>query len=638
MTEKQMNDKSPEKSEDSAKNNDKPKGMLRTSGLATLLVLTGGTAAGGYFFADSLVKLAVEKGLSNAVGAETNLASAEVSWHPFGVTLNGLQQTDPQNPEFNLLQIEQAVAKVNLGELLLDRLVIDDLTVSKLQLNVKREQAGEVYSVDERQSDEADEGKGQEGGLADGFAIPSADDLLAKADLQTEKKAKNLEQVWQRESAEMDKALRAIPNEAELKKYEDKWKQLKGTKIKSLDDIEKLRAEIKSLKAEVRSDKAAIKKAREQFRSSKENVGVAYKELEAAPAQDWQSIKETLPIDDPNAAAISKMLFGDEIGGYLEQAQSLYLKVKPYIDANKQVKADQKIDTQISFRGEDIQFPLEEVYPEAILLSGGASVLANNGKTYQLSFTELTHQSYVRNASGTYVLVQENSGAAQALTVDGQYFIDQASAFTTEGQWGLKGEKLASKSLSDSGDLQVELTEAIINGNGQYQFDKLLESSHQLKFEQTEFTGESTTELSDLVLNTLKNIDNFDLNIGVDGDILSPSTSVRSNMDSRLNTAFKDAFKQRWQAVEGEAKDKLSLKLQSALDLNNKDMKKFNEMDLDLNNIESSMSEYGQEALDNLVDSKKKQYEDELKNKAKKEVDKQKDKLKDKLKDFKCCE
>jgi len=144
--------------------------------------------------------------------------------------------------------------------------------------------------------------------------------------------------------------------------------------------------------------------------------------------------------------------------------------------------------------------------------------------------------------------------------------------------------------------------------------------------------------LSDLVLNTLKNIDNFDLNIGVDGDILSPSTSVRSNMDSRLNTAFKDAFKQRWQAVEGEAKDKLSLKLQSALDLNNKDMKKFNEMDLDLNNIESSMSEYGQEALDNLVDSKKKQYEDELKNKAKKEVDKQKDKLKDKLKDFKCCE
>ena len=106
MTEKQMNDKSPEKSEDSAKNSDKPKGMLRTSGLATLLVLTGGTAAGGYFFADSLVKLAVEKSLSNAVGAETNLASAEVSWHPFGVTLNGLQQTDPQNPEFNLLQIE----------------------------------------------------------------------------------------------------------------------------------------------------------------------------------------------------------------------------------------------------------------------------------------------------------------------------------------------------------------------------------------------------------------------------------------------------------------------------------------------------------------------------------------------------
>ena len=209
---------------------------------------------------------------------------------------------------------------------------------------------------------------------------------------------------------------------------------------------------------------------------------------------------------------------------------------------------------------------------------------------------------------------------------------------------------------------------AMLSAEGQYKFDGQVDSRSTFQFNQAQFIGESHSEIADLTLDTLKGVEDFDLNVTLSGEALSPDTSIRSNLDKRLNKAFKQAVKRRWAEVEKDTKQALAAKLKSSLDLNEGDLKKLKELDLSLDNVEQKLKDYGQSEFAKLVKNKKDEYEKELADKAKAELakkeaqakaelkkkeeelkekakaeeeklkDKLEDKLKDKLKDFKCCE
>ena len=121
------------------------KSIIRLPGLIAFFVMLGLMAATSIIFMDYWIKLVAEKSLANTTGAEVNIASVEHSFSPFGITLNNIQLTDPKAPLTNQFEAESVAANIDLAPLLLRKLIIDDLTISGVQLGSLRDSKGDVY-------------------------------------------------------------------------------------------------------------------------------------------------------------------------------------------------------------------------------------------------------------------------------------------------------------------------------------------------------------------------------------------------------------------------------------------------------------------------------------------------------------
>ena len=531
----------------------KPKGLLRTPGLAALLVTVGGLGAGGYFFADSIAKFAIKQSLEVSIGAQTDIESVTVSWVPFGVTVNKLAQTDPASPANNLFSFNSFAAQIHPWEFLLGKYVIDNAQISDLQFGAKRQGVGEVFSAKVNIDNSPSVSNKSEGAgiSSDGLAIPSADELLAKLDLQTQVKAKAFEQVWKQEKQQIEQVFANLPDDKTLKSLKGDWKRLKSSDIKSLDDIKKLKKELKQVKQKIDKNKDAIKLAKGQYKTSKSKINIAYKELEQATKDDWKKVEAQIPLNDPNAVAISKMLFGDEIAGYVQTGQEYWQKAQPYIAEHKANKEAEALKKQEADTGSNITFVLEKNWPDWIVNNLEVSITSQQ-QSYQLLAKEVNIQSYVRNLPSTYQVK-----LADNFELNGQYFVDKQSQFSTEGDWLVTKMPVPEKSLSNSSDLSLNMQQAVLNGNGRYNYQQSLQAIGNLTFEQTQFVGNASTKLAKLTLDTLSGVKQFDLNLEVKGQPTSPDIDISSNLDSQLNKAFKNAFNNQWSQVKQEAKTKL---------------------------------------------------------------------------------
>ena len=594
----------------------KPEGLFRKSGIAALIGTIVTVGAGGYFFADSIAKFALKQGMELTFGAETNVAEVSVNWSPFGITVDGLAQTDASEPTKNLFELQQASAQIDFWQLMLGKYVIEQLSVEQLALGTTRTAAGQVFEnrlkLSEAQSESV---KAASKSL--GLTVPSSEDLLAKLDLQTEKKGRALEQTWKEEKPKLEQAFESLPNEQTLKALKADWKRIEAIELKSPQDFEKLRAELKQLKVKIDKERAAVKQAKAQYKDSKGKLDVAYDELQQAAKDDWRRVEEQVSFDDPNAVALAKMLFGDEIAGYIEQAQLIWQKAQPYLAKQKEQKAqEQQAAEQKWSQSKNIEFPLKEAWPDWIVKQLTVSALVKEN-LYRITGSEINLQSYVRQKPSLYQVTSDDE-----FKLNGEYFSDQEMKIKTSGTWQATNLAVNQKSLSDSKDLTLSLTKAALAGKGNYSIDEQLNSASQLTFTEADFTGKATTKLAQLTLDTLTGVDRFNVELAIAGDISKPSINVKSDLDKQLSGAFKSAFNKEWAKVKQQTQAKLQAKLNNQFGLEDTELAEFQKK---LTGADSELDGFGSGSVEDMVKQQTKAYEEKLKQKAK-------DKLKDKLK------
>ena len=78
---------------------------IRWGGLVAFLVVVGLVAGFWFLFVDGIVEEVIEDQGTRAVGAKVELASADLSLLPAGLTLVGLQVTNPDAPMTNVVEI-----------------------------------------------------------------------------------------------------------------------------------------------------------------------------------------------------------------------------------------------------------------------------------------------------------------------------------------------------------------------------------------------------------------------------------------------------------------------------------------------------------------------------------------------------
>lgn len=598
-----------------ATNTNSKQSIFRLSGAAALVGTIGVIGVSSYLFADDIAKYAIVNSMETTFGAQTDIAQVELTWAPFGLTIHQLAQTDQASAQHNLFEFEQASVQLDLWQLLLGKYIMEQVSVDKLAFATERQQPGEVYQpvLDK----EAIESISNQAGQALSFSVPTAEQLLANLDLQTEVKGRALEQVWQQEKPKLEQAFKQLPDKQKLEQLKQQWRKLTDSKLKSLDDLAQLKKQLEQIKAELEQEKQSLQTARQQYQDSKQKLDHAYQELQQAAKDDWRKVEQTIPFNDPNAVAIAKLLFGPEVAGYVDQAQTLWVKVQPYMQQQTEQKQQaEQAEAQKWASSKEISFAMAGELPDWLVRQLRVSVLRDE-KLFQVSGTDINLQSYKLEQPSLYQVK-----LADKFDLSGQYFVTRSAQISTSGHWQASGLQFDNKTLSDSDSLNLSLASAKVSGKGDYRYQDNWNSTNQFGFSETKFQGEASTKLAKLTLDTLTQVDSFALDLALSGTPEEPSIDIKSDLDKQLGKGLTSAFNQQWQGVKSSTKSQLQDKLKQQFNLTDTDLGKFANV---LGGLDKDFSSFG--SVDDVIEQQKKKYQNKLKDKAK-------DKLKEKLKGF----
>ena len=208
--------------------------------------------------------------------------------------------------------------------------------------------------------------------------------------------------------------------------------------------------------------------------------------------------------------------------------------------------------------------------------------------------------------------------AAGDINLSTAFEVSKESEIIANGYWNLANISLNNINMKESDSLSLALVKGILSGQGKFDVNnRQLTLASDFALAENEFSGMADSKLANVILDTLKSLDQLSLNLGAKGDLFSPHWSVSSSLDNLVAQALKQQVNAKLTKYKATLQAGLNSKLQGTLDLGNS-------QEQELIDLEALLTQ-SDNALENLKNN------DVVKQKRKELEDKAKDKLKEKL-------
>lgn len=575
------------------------KKLIRIPGLIGFFAFVSLIAIVLIVFLDTWIKLAATKGLEQATGAEVNIASVSHSFSPFGVSVNGLQLTDPKKPTHNQMQASQITAQISLMPLLMQKVIIDDLTVSGVQFSQPRESEGAVYiEVEDLEQSE---------GFADEIEIPSVDEILAKSPLKTTKAAEDVQAAYDKHNENLQAQYEALPSKEKLAEYQSRLKELKDVDYKDPVKLASAKKAFDEILDELKQDKKKLTDFKAAVQEAKGDLSPKLAALKAAPGQDYDQLQALIAGDSGAINDVTKLILGEKAAVWSDYLLSAYQVVGPML-----VSSGEKKEQQKRADGKWIEFSDETPLPDLLIKKAVVSLIWQD-EEISSDWKDITYQ---HDKIGRPTVFEINSTASklwQSLVVKGDFRLIEQTMSAAQN-WDLKGLKLSDLALLDEQKLTTKIDSSLLSSKGSLSVkDNLISGGGKIDLYELAMTAKGSNQMTDLIANTLNGLDNLSINADLEGAYDDPDISFSSNLDKQLGKALLGN-------LSGEQKQKLAdlkqkLTGQAAGPLGEKS---------------DQLGEW--QDWEKLADGDLSSVEDMMKSQFNDALDKQKDKLKDKLK------
>lgn len=603
--------------------------FIRWQGSIAFVALTALVIVFLYFFAESLVKSAIVTSAESAFGAEVNVDDVKLAYSPLQISVFGLQVTDKELPTHNLFSFERASAGVDVWQYLFGKIIIEKLDVTELALGGERAKAGKVFADEQASAEESEESLTEQAKAMlpeVDMKLPDVKKLLKDSDLLTVKASEQLQASYKTEQAKLTALKKQLPNKEKLKYYQNKVKALSKVKVKSLDDIAKIKTDYEKIKAEFKADQALIKKAKKQVLASKKLLAQQVNDLKGAPNKDWKKIEKTYQLETLDGEDFAHIIFGEQARAYFQKAQWAYEKVAPFLESNDE---EAIIEEKRYTKGRFIYFAENTPLPSVLIKQAQFSMKLEQGD-FIINGEELTHQHWLRKKDSVVSISSSTNGDLELMT---RFKVTKSGDFIADGNWSANNHVLSNKSLTTSKALTLAIDKANMNGKGTFTLVEgdILSDNH-LSINKASYLGKASTKITNLLLDTIKSLDSLTLDVGIKGQLKQPSFSI----DSSLNKALTGAFKKQVAGKVNEFKQKvnkgLNQKLASALKLGDSQTADLVDLEALLTNTDQALTDLKNS---DVVKQQKKNLEDKLKKKAEEKIkQKANEKLKGKLGDL----
>ncbi|WLQ12476.1 TIGR03545 family protein [Hahella aquimaris] len=506
------------------------------------------------FFIDIIAKFAIEEEGTKAVKAKVEVDSVDVRFFPLGASIYGLKVTNPQAPMTNAFEAELIDANLDWEPLLKSKVIVETAALEGMRFNTARSVTGAVPGLTPPPS--------QEPSLVDQFKedmklpaidIPDPNELLARVDLKTVAMAKEMEASLAARKKAWKERIDGLPNKETLESYKQRIKALKEAK----NPLERLQAvaKVKDLQSDAKKDLQKIRDAKADLEKEVAQLKADLAKVKAAPQEDMKRVMELAGLNPGAWEGLAKALFGDEVAKWANNAYMWYGRLQPYINGSgdETQKSASEPDTT------DYSDGLPRFLVKTLSISGKLPI-PQQDVPFSGEFNNLTDRADVWGKPAQLALQSQAQGIGK---MDFKGVLDHVTAVAKDSfSFDLKDLPVTDIVFSDKEDFPVTLSKAIAAIAGKADItDGKLAMNVDAKFLEVQLAnlleGESAP-LKKALLNALKNISQFDVNMLASGALQDPEVKITSSLDKILSQSVKGLIDEEKKKLSGKVQAKLN--------------------------------------------------------------------------------
>ncbi len=428
------------------------KTWIRWQGLIISIVVTAVLALLWLCFVDGIVRRVIEKAGTAIVGAEVDVGRADVSLFPLGVTLSGLEVTNPQAPATNGLVCARIAFSLDSLSLLRRKAIIDEMAIEGMRFDTPRRRPGSVNKLLGKKLEPV-----KKSSISLPLSIPDAKTILQMAQLESPKLIESAksdmqqqQQAWQKRIAE------EMPNKATVDAYESRIKKISQSKTSAIQGIVGELGEVRTLTADITREIERVKKAKAAFLADLDSAKNLVERAEGAPLEDARRLRNRYSISTSSLENMSQLLFGDTIGYWVRNGLLWYARLEPFFERVAIQQGNVMVSKPVRDRGVDVRFKEMNPLPDFLINKVLVSVDATAG-TVAGTIRNITPYQDILGRALTFTFSGEKLKNAQSVGLSGELNHIVPSKPDDSARFIMRGYLVNSVVLSGNKDLPITL-------------------------------------------------------------------------------------------------------------------------------------------------------------------------------------
>lgn len=434
------------------------KQWIRWPGLIGFVVVVVVVGALWFLFMDSMVRRVVERTGTSLVGAEVDLAAAHVTLVPLGITLSGLQVTDPAAPATNSFEITRIAFELDSLNLLRRKVIINEMGVEGVRFGTARKRPGTVVKPPEKTAP----AEGDKTSSLPTFSTPDVKKILEEEKLespalieqaQAELRKKN--EAWKQQAA-------SLPDRAALDDYQARVQKLKEARKGGLKALAGGLSDAKALTKDLQRELDKVKKAKADLAADIAAAKALVEKAEQAPAADLRRIRDKYSISAEGLQNLSQALFGNAIRSWVDRGMMWYGRLKPVLERSGEKKGNVETVKPVRGRGVDVRFREARPLPDFLISTVKASLQPETG-SFTGTIRNITPDQDVLGVPLTFAFTGSGLKAVQAANVTGRLDHRKPAQPDDTVLLRVSGYRVSNLALSGTVSMPVSLQEGMMD-------------------------------------------------------------------------------------------------------------------------------------------------------------------------------
>ncbi len=543
------------------------KSPIRLKGLIAFVIIILVISVFWLLVIDCVVKREIERNGTDAVGAKVELKSADLSLFPMGLTLTGLQVTNPESPMQNSVEIERISFSIDGARLLGRKVLVEEMEVTGVRFNTTRSRSGAIRKTAATGKTSGSEKKA--GKLpTDLFKLPDPKEILKGADLPSLALVEKLKADLNSAETKWQEKFKELPGKKEFDEYKERFDKLKATQGGGgLEALLGGAAGFAELQKDIQNDLDKIKSAQKEIDSITSGFKSRISAAAKAPEQDLKRIMKKYTLSPDSLSNLGSALLGQKAGTYIETALKWNKRLAPVIERVKERRGNAEVIRHPRKRGVTVRFKDKTPTPDILIRTLNFSVLTAQGE-FAGKVTDITPDAEIHGRPMRLSVDATEVDWADKIKIDGTIDRTAPTAPIDTVTASIKGAKIESISLSESEEFPISINSAVAqlkmkaNMSGEVIKANADISLKELKLDRgkTPETGKEKNALGKGLSSALSSINELKIGIEVSGTREKYAVKITSGLDSLLKGIVENQMKAQVATFENELRKEIEAK------------------------------------------------------------------------------